>query len=290
MAIETRIVNNSFTEIYVGGNFITQSYPTNFHQFYTRKILTASESIEDFKEITEAEKLALEKSDAEWERPPQSFIDEWESVCYEPINNLHFGQYNENTGYFEYGDVKDLTYKDAVDSLLMCIKSDSDYANHYYNKFVRVAMCAKRQPYGNGPSLNAFAFNSQKLEYIRLSTNNYQATSYSNFTGGTFSDCRVLRIIEPVIGFSNYTEGTSWDLHSAFYRCYALENIMIHSLRTNLTIKDSPMLSLDSIKYMIENRSGTIGITITLHPDAYARVTDELFALAAEKNITIATP
>lgn len=55
MAIEQRIVNNSLTEIYVigGGNFITQSQPTNFHHFFTRKILTPTEDISDFREVTD---------------------------------------------------------------------------------------------------------------------------------------------------------------------------------------------------------------------------------------------
>lgn len=66
MAIEQRIVNNSHTEIYVngGGNFITQSRPTNFHQFFTRKILTPTEDISDFREVTAAERTALEQADA----------------------------------------------------------------------------------------------------------------------------------------------------------------------------------------------------------------------------------
>lgn len=60
MAIQTRIINELYTEIYVGeGNFITQSAPTNFHQFYTRKILTESESIDDFREVTAANTKAI---------------------------------------------------------------------------------------------------------------------------------------------------------------------------------------------------------------------------------------
>lgn len=56
-----------------------------------------------------------------------------------------------------------------------------------------------------------------------------------------------------------------------------------------MLLSDSPLLSLESISYMIENATNTAAITITLHPTAYARVSDELFALAAEKNITIAS-
>ena len=62
----------------------------------------------------------------------------------------------------------------------------------------------------------------------------------------------------------------------------------------DLSLADSPKLSVESVRYIIENRRrdgafGQMAFTLTLHPQAYARVTDELFALAAEKNITIAS-
>ena len=81
MAIQTRIINGSYAEIYVGrGNFITQFAPTYFHQFYTRKILTESESIDDFREVTEAEKTALEESDARWKEPSDELIEQAEAA------------------------------------------------------------------------------------------------------------------------------------------------------------------------------------------------------------------
>lgn len=58
--IQSRIINNSLTEIY-SDNYITQAYPTNFHSFFKRKILLTSESIDDYKEVTESEKINIEK-------------------------------------------------------------------------------------------------------------------------------------------------------------------------------------------------------------------------------------
>lgn len=286
MAIETQTVNNSFTEIHVGGgNFITQSYPTNFHQFYKRKILTASESIEDFKEITEAEKLALEKSDAKWKRPPQSFIDEWSAACYETVHNIYFGKYNETTGYFEYGDVKDLTYEDAIEALQLCILSPADYPNRCKNNYkVRVLMCRYYQGYAAWTSFSSCCQGAENMEYACLSANRWQG-AWPSEQYELFSRCFKLRTIEPYIVAKTFKNTNEY----IFSRCYALENVRLYGLQNDLSIADSPNLTLDSIEYAITNRDGSKAITITLHPDAYARVTDELFALAAEKNITIAT-
>ena len=74
-----------------------------------------------------------------------------------------------------------------------------------------------------------------------------------------------------------------------FQGCRSLESVEIRNLMANISFGQSPKLSLASIEYMVNNCHSSAAITITLHPTAYARVTDELFALAAEKNITIAS-
>ena len=68
----------------------------------------------------------------------------------------------------------------------------------------------------------------------------------------------------------------------------ALKNVKVVSTFKDgytVQIKESPLLSLESINYTIEN--STKSLTIILHADAYARVTDEMFEKAAAKNITI---
>lgn len=91
MAIESRIINNSLTEIYIngGGNFITQAAPTNFHGFWSRRPLDSGESIADFREVTPTERQTLEAQDAAWVQPPQCFIDLWNAACrYRTASNI----------------------------------------------------------------------------------------------------------------------------------------------------------------------------------------------------------
>ena len=123
-----------------------------------------------------------------------------------------------------------------------------------------------------------------KIETVQFCNNNY--TNYERM----FYYCRNLR---RVLGISLNLNGSASFINT-FAGCTALETLEAKQLFKDLSLADSPKLSVESVRYIIENRRsdgvfGQMAFTLTLHPQAYARVTDELFALAAEKNITIAT-
>ena len=121
-----------------------------------------------------------------------------------------------------------------------------------------------------------------KAEIIRVT---YGQSLWVTTLFAAFNDCTKLRRIENDI----YCSANSFAM--AFRHCYALEYLHLGSIQYSLDLSDCSKLSLDSISYIVTNASnGSSGITITLHPDAYARVTDDIFAAAAAKNITIATP
>ena len=273
MAIQQRIVNDSLTEIYVngGGNFITQSRPTNFHQFFTRKILTPTEDISDFREVTAAERTALEQADALWEEPPRSFIDLWNAAC------GTYGRYNPETGFFELNGITDLTITEAEEILLYYTRRTFNSLYYAHHKSNTRTFIPPKTP-STKVSMQMFCANSGRLEKVVFSENVVGSDMYAAFAG-----CRRLREIQGVIiaPYANYS--------AAFNSCERLEEVRIQRLGHSVSFKDSSNLSFESISYMIENATNTAAITITLHPTAYARVTDELFAQAAAKNITIAT-
>ena len=99
----------------------------------------------------------------------------------------------------------------------------------------------------------------------------------------TFAFCTKLRRIEDVIYYNS-------EFITTFYHCYALEYLRLARIKYSVDLSDCSKLSSDSVAYIVANADNTKAITITLHPDAYARVTDDIFAAAAAKNITIATP
>lgn len=294
MAIETRIVNNSFTEIYVGGgNYLTQSAPTNFHQFYKRKILTDGESADDFREVTTSQKSQMEASDAKWEAPKPWEIQQWEEWSY--VNGKRYGCYNPTTGFAELNGIKDI----ALDEMRTILASA--FLTRYFlfttttflRTFVyngkmldkcRTLMPINHNSAGGGTGPAPLFAHWDKIETVQFCNNNY--TNYEEM----FYYCRNLR---QVLGISLNTGGSA-SLKDAFAGCTALETLEAKMLFKDLSLADSPKLSVESVRYIIENRQsdgvfGQMAFTLTLHPQAYARVTDELFALAAEKNITIAT-
>lgn len=283
MAILQRTVNGSFTEIYIGGGngWITQSAPTNFHHFWRQKILGPDESIDDFREVSETEKRQLLDSDAKWIEPSEEFILHWKRKG----GPKHLSDYNKETGYLKLYDIDDISLSEAM---MIDMVSVTPYV-------ARGDMKAAYAPI-NGELVR---LRPRALFPIGLRMAMCENMFYRNYfiqvlgfdgphgiatvSGGDnmFSNCTSLRRIE---GMLQIIKGDD-----TFYGCLSLEEVRLRSLAIDVSFEYSPKLSIASIQYMIENRSDTNQITITLHPEAYARVTDEIFAAAAEKQITIAS-
>lgn len=277
-------VTNRYTEIYIGGgNFITENYPTNFHTFFTRKVLTHGDDISNYREVTPAQKAALEKSDAAWVRAPQLLIDTFMYFANRQIKN--YGMFNETTGFFKLGTVRDLT---AID-VMMILHTMGAAMKHIPGD----------APSGMFSELDIRAVFPMKLSNgaLRLSNLNnafQQCTKIEEirFTYGligecfnTFYNCFKLR----VLGLPSSNVVTK-SVGNMFKGCYALEELIeAPDFGVNVSFSDSPKLSPASVERIIAANSGTKPIVVTLHPTAYARVTEDMFTLAAEKNITIAT-
>ena len=81
-----------------------------------------------------------------------------------------------------------------------------------------------------------------------------------------------------------------------FQGCSKLEYVGITHLRGNLDLRWSPLLGADSIRFLVSNADNTSAVTITVHAEVYAKLTDPAFAEwsgliadAAAKNITFIT-
>lgn len=100
-----------------------------------------------------------------------------------------------------------------------------------------------------------------------------------------FYSCSELR---KVIGIWDVSKVTY--LGGLFQGCQALVDVQIKGLSANISFAQSALLSIDSLLYIISNAVNK-SITITLHPDAYARAMSDssiTAALAAKPLITIA--
>lgn len=87
---------------------------------------------------------------------------------------------------------------------------------------------------------------------------------------------------------------SSWN---GFYDASNLREVRIINCRINPNLRKSAKISLDSLIYLVDHAKEGASFNITVHPDVYAKLTDEtnapwhqLLISAAEKNINFATP
>lgn len=275
--IQSKIVNGSRTIIYVGGgNYMTQAAPTNFHVFLTSKALVKGESIEDWREVTPAEKAQLEQADAQWVRPPQSFIDEWNIVC--DAEPLKAGRYNEGTGYFELNGLKDITYEEAIQIMNIYPRGSFEHATQIYQSFItnqsaRDTRC-RTYIWPNCQTSNAFMnFRSmfegqdkmESIQFVAISPYGQDAVVKM------FKGCKALKVIK-----GTFRGGWANDWSNTFEGCESLESMSFDFLRIDLNLSYCPKLNLESFKYMINHcaQEGNM-ITVKVHADVFAKLTDE---------------
>ena len=92
----------------------------------------------------------------------------------------------------------------------------------------------------------------------------------------SFYNCRKLRYIQDLA-----LGGTNARNTSAFNNCNALEYVKIRNLAINISFSDSSMIKKESVEFIIKYANPSSAITITLHPDAYARLADDAEIVAA---------
>ena len=68
---------------------------------------------------------------------------------------------------------------------------------------------------------------------------------------------------------------------NTFQGCGNLRELRLFALKTNLSLSDCLVISKNSVLYIVNNATPSSAITITLHPDAYARLADDADVVAA---------
>lgn len=209
----------------------------------------------------------------------QCFIDQWNAAA------GPYGCYNEATGFFELNGLKDITYAEAMEIYDVSAgwgANSSDRHREYMDKSFagfqgRTLLPARYQ--GTWARMVNLFDGCPNLEAIRITRKGSIIPYDSEYA--IFRNCTKLKRVFDEI---HYLKD-----NNTFQGCKALEDVRLRvSGSANFT--DSPHLSIESIEFMVNKSLATGPITITLHPDAYARVTEDILAAAAAKNITIATP
>ena len=206
--------------------------------------------------------------------------------------------YNEQTGFYELNGLTDIT-EEEMKTIYNTFGSNSsfmDQRERYVSSIARTnipLLSSNRGSFG-GQSVGinfSYAFNSCIfMESIKFGIGNSQTIYASNITG-IFYNCQKLKSINGILSIVGAANNTT-----AFYNCLSLETISLKNLKTSISFKQSPLLSLESLQYLITNAANTSSITVTVHADVYDKIQDEgqvdwhaLIETAAAKQITFAT-
>ena len=133
------------------------------------------------------------------------------------------------------------------------------------------------------PVCGVASFAGSLLEIFRVSGSN----AYTLAQTDTDSLLPVRRMEEMFLNCPNLRIAYPLDVRGVmsavdcFKGCVALQEVRLFGISFSCSFADSPLLSKASLLYMISNAAPTVAITITLHPDAYARLAGDADVVAA---------
>lgn len=225
--------------------------------------------------------------------PKELFIKLWNTACY-GSNNQKKGQYNEETGFFELNGLTDITFEQAIEIFVAGFGySSSSIASLYAGNYKIRTNLPLRGNYNISLVFESTFFNTNNIEVVQL---HYGAIRKDTFSSNP--QLRRIGSINDVIFNMNFEQGIVLKLPKL--------EILYGVIRNNysFSVEGCPLLTLANFKYWINNALNTAPITITVHPEIYAKLlgdgdysngdgTDEdwqqLVTDAVAKQITFAT-
>ena len=193
--------------------------------------------------------------------------------------------WNAATGYWELNELTDITTVEmrAIYAEANMSTGTTAIQGWFSSTQQRTNICRSRWQ-ASGSLMTSFS-NTNALVVASLGTKGFNALPTTiNYA---FTAAKKLRKITNDINATNCTS-----VVSAFSQCAALEEVRIRNLKVSISFSDSPLLSKQSLLYMIENSASGASFTITLHPDKYeecqmdTEIQDAL-AVARENGINI---
>lgn len=202
-------------------------------------------------------------------------------------------KYNEKTGFYELNGLTDITedqmlviYRDSYMGMRITDRTAIYENSGMRTNFPMIVIGGYRYV----PS-HAMFTGCSKLEVAAVPVEN--GLYYPSEISYAFRDCAKLK---QILGILRLDTLTYKRLSAMFSGCVALEKVFLRGLSSDLSLADSPLISLDSLQNMVSQSSATSPITITVHEDVYAKIQDEgqadwhaLIAAGQAKNITFAT-
>lgn len=204
--------------------------------------------------------------------------------------------FNEDSGYFECGPLRDLSYNDAINILaktnafaqgasavsgvgLGCVIDENESEKFRTN----VPLLPYRWYMYSGGSFGYLCWNNRYIEILNLKNRNGYV-EIANDMNSAFGSCYRLKKIENIIEVNRVAS-----FAEAFKNCYSLESVNLRHIKKNISFSDSARLDYASIKFMIENSQATTAIAFTLHATALANAEAAYLADAGQDLATYPT-
>lgn len=230
------------------------------------------------------------------------FIDMWNEACKgrRSINEI-YGRYNPETDLFELNGLTDITFEQAIN-----IYKFGNWEQRESVLLTPTSISAKICPQIRTtlpsivPNKNvypSFMWQCDALQVIRYGRPIDTNASYNYFTVNdniylaNFGSIRaILDWLKPSKSIYIGRDRTATQVLPYFTTLY------LYQLAYDVNITTLKALSLESFRFMVDNSNTSSLITVTVHPDVYAKLTDpdnadwyKVFQDAQEKMITFAT-
>ncbi len=194
--------------------------------------------------------------------------------------------YNADTGLYELNGLTDITEDQMREIYLYTASRIYDFNMSYTFSalYIRTNFPVNKRYMANREFTGTF-FICRDIEVIYISDKTGMVNSFNS----PFYQCQSLREIMGEIIITPIKQV----YFNPFADCRALTTFKLTGVSNNLSLSASPKIDLASMKWMIDNANNTAAITITVHPELYAKLTDETGApewyalnqLAASRNI-----
>lgn len=186
--------------------------------------------------------------------------------------------YNKSTGYWEYGDLKDMTEEDCFLAALYALDLVSITVDNTPKGGVTIRRPIYiRTIFTKAKSTNSLynsiyysidaIFAQSSFEYIAFSQSNTDELLVKRSINA-FKSCKKLKTIDTVMRFTADSV-----VNNIFLDCLALANVKLKALKIDISLSESPLISYESLNYLVTNAANTSAITVTVHPTTYSYLT-----------------
>lgn len=204
--------------------------------------------------------------------------------------------YNEKTGFYELNGLTDITEEQMRTIYIQThhVTRQTSFAASLANTN-SIRTNYPLEVFGGYRHIDVHAMfaGCVSLEVAALGIN-VNRIVYPSSVHYLFQNCKKLKEVICIIrmDYANFSE----KYEKMFYQCFALVSVRLRGVKYDISFSDSPLISLESLQFMITNAANTSPIIVTVHADVYAKIQDEsnadwhaLIEAATAKQITFAT-